>query len=73
MLEENNLILHAHLQEARLLCALGWKMHHKWVRVVAFPLHCSQAALRLARLSLVTDKACAWDRQQDGSDLQTHW
>lgn len=58
---------------ARLLCALGWKMQlEKWVRVDAFPLHCSQAAVCLARLSLETDKACAGDRQQDGSDLQTH-
>lgn len=38
-------------------------MHlEKWVRVSAFPLRCSQAAVCLARLSLETDRVCAGDR-----------
>lgn len=48
-------------------CCVHWdgKMHlEKWVSVGAFPLHCSQAAV-----CLVTDKVCAGDRQQDGSDM----
>lgn len=75
MLKENNLILHVHLQGSMCQAAVCTGMEDAAGEVgegACFSLALQPGCICLARLSLETDKVCAGDRQQDGSDLQTH-
>lgn len=79
VLQENNLLLHAHLQRRMCQAAVCTGMEDAPGEVgeggcFSFSVqlgHCSTVCL--ARLCLLRDKVCVGDRQQDGSDLQTQW